>query len=190
MSDIGRREALISGLAVMFIAYAIRYDFGALLPDMMRDLGLYELKLGGLIFTSYFITYMIFSPIMGNLSDRLTARPIVVLSCIIMGVGVILLGLAHSLIEACLFYALTGLGAAGTWTPVSAAIQRWFERRKRGFALGLMIIGICLGFGCASLITPYLLEVYDWRFCWILLGIGSFLVAIVSLALFRERSRE
>lgn len=62
MSDIGRREALISGLAVMFIAYAIRYDFGVLLSDMMRDLGLYELKLGGLIFTSYFITYMIFHP--------------------------------------------------------------------------------------------------------------------------------
>ena len=34
MSDLSRKEALISGLAVMFIAYAIRYDFGALLPDL------------------------------------------------------------------------------------------------------------------------------------------------------------
>ena len=190
VSHSARIRAIVSGLAVMFIAYAIRYDFGALLPSMMEELKLIELKLGGLIFTSYFIAYMIFSPIMGSLSDKFTARPIVILSCALMGLGVIMLSTSRNLFEACLWYGVTGLGAAGTWTPVSAAIQRWFERKRRGLALGVMIIGICSGFGVATYVTPYLIENYGWRACWMLLGLGSFIIAGLTLLLFKEKQRD
>ncbi|RLF11728.1 MAG: hypothetical protein DRJ62_03305 [Thermoprotei archaeon] len=181
-----RAAALASGFAVMFIAYAIRYDYGALLPSMVVDLSLTELKLGGAIFTSYFIAYMVFSPIMGGLTDRFTAKPIVVMGCALMGLGSLMLSFSKSLLEACMWYGLAGVGAAGTWTPVSAATQRWFSRERRGLALGFMIVGICTGFGLTSLVTPYILDAYSWRTCWLILGVISLLVALIVLLAFQE----
>ncbi|MDI9620135.1 MAG: MFS transporter [Candidatus Nezhaarchaeota archaeon] len=187
MKQATRIKVLISGLTVMFIAYAIRYDFGALLPSMMEDFGLVELKLGGLIFTSYFIAYTVFSPIMGGLSDKLTARPVVIASCAIMGLSAIALSAARNLLEACICYGAVGLGASGTWTSVSAAVQRWFERKRRGLALGIMVTGICLGFGVATYVTPYIIGGYGWRFCWLLLGLTSLAIAVFTSQMFGER---
>ena len=51
----------------------------------------------GLLFASYSIMQLIFSPILGGLSDKYGRRPILLISIIGTGIGFLVLGLATTL---------------------------------------------------------------------------------------------
>ena len=55
---------LTASFFTIFIAYAIRYGYGLLLPEMLPTLGISKTQ-AGIIYASYFFAYTIFSPISG-----------------------------------------------------------------------------------------------------------------------------
>ena len=55
------------------MAFAVRYAYGLLLPHMLSSLAISKTQ-AGFIYSSYFIAYTIFSPILGLLVDRYDAR--------------------------------------------------------------------------------------------------------------------
>src|SRR3981189_1727114 len=51
----------------------------------------------GLLFASYSIMQLVFSPILGRLSDRYGRRPVLLISILGTGIGFLILGAAHTL---------------------------------------------------------------------------------------------
>ena len=163
----------------LFVNYSIRLGFGVVLPEMIRSLELNRTQ-GGAIFNFYLAAYVCLTPFAGNLTDRFGARRVIALFCIILGIGTLLMGTVERFWTASIFFALAGAGASAMWTPVITVVQRWFGRRRRGMALGILSTGYGLGFATTGWLFPVLVSSLSWRFCWYVLGAWALIMVLVN----------
>ena len=160
-----------TSFVTLFVNYSIRIGaYSVLLPKMIQDLHI-NMTQAGMIRAGYFLTYILFSPLMGWLMDRIGGRFVISFFCLFLGVGTLLMGQASDLTTADpSFMGLSGIGAAAIWTPVSALIQKWFGGNKRGLALGILSPSYALGFGLMGIILPTIVKNYSWRMGWYPIG--------------------
>ena len=170
----------------LFVNYSIRIGaYSVLLPKMIEDLDI-NMTQAGMIRAGYFLTYIIFSPLMGWLMDRIGGRFVVSFFCLFLGVGTFLMGQASNLKTAIFFHGIVGIGAAAIWTPISALIQKWFGGNKRGLALGILSPSYALGFGLMGIILPTIVKNYSWRMGWYLLGASGLILIGMNFLLLRD----
>lgn len=170
----------------LFVNYSIRIGaYSVLLPKMIQDLNL-NMTQAGMIRAGYFLTYILFSPLMGWLMDRFGGRYVVSFFCLFLGVGTLLMGQVSSLATAIIFHGIVGIGAAAIWAPVTALIQKWFGGNKRGLALGILSPSYALGFGLMGIILPAIVNHYSWRVGWYLLGASGLILVVVNFLLLRD----
>lgn len=163
----------------LFINYSIRLGYGVILPEMLDALGLSRAA-GGTIYNAYLLIYISLSPFTGYLTDRYGARRVITVCMLILALGVSLMGTAGSLLSACVFFGLTGMGATGIWNPVLTVIQRWFAPRRRGLAVGILSTGYGLGFASMGLAFPWILARFDWRYAWFFLAGAAFVMVAAN----------
>lgn len=103
-------------------------------------------------------------PFIGRLVDRFGSRMILMPSLISMGLCLAAIPLLVSEIwHLIVIFLLIGTLAAGTNSvPYMPVLSVWFLR-KRGFAIGLAISGIGLGYFYVPLLTQYLIDNHGWR---------------------------
>ena len=171
------------------VSYSIRLGYGVILPEMVRSLGISRTE-GGLTYGMLLITYTIFAPIVGNLTDRIGARKVITVSCAILATGILLMSTVDRLITALLFLAIAGIGISSTWTPVVALTTRWFSANKRGFVLGVITLGAQMGYGILGLAFPLLMARYNWRFGWVILGVSALVVAVLNGIVLRSKPED
>lgn len=171
--------------ADLFINYSVRLGYSVVLPEIIRDLNINRTASGS-IYNAYFLSYISLTPVMGYLTDRVGGRPIITACSLMLGFGALLMGTIHDLTTACVFYAITGLGAAGLWTPIITVIQRWFVPNRRGLALGILNIGPGLGFATIGVLFPWIVSHYTWRYTWYFLGFGALVMVILNGLLLRS----
>jgi DHA1 family tetracycline resistance protein-like MFS transporter len=101
-------------------------------------------KIGGWIAFSYAITQFIFSPIVGNLSDKFGRRPIILLSLFAFGLDYILLALAPTITWLFIGRIIAGIsGASITTASAYIADVSTPENRAKNFGM----IGAAFGLG-------------------------------------------
>jgi sugar phosphate permease len=164
---------------ILFINYSVRLGFGVVMPEMIRTLG-FSRTASGTIYNFYLFAYITATPFTGYLTDRLGARRVMTFGVFIVGLGTLLMGTAQSLLAACLFFGITGLGSSGIWTPVLTIIQRWFAHHRRGLAMGLVSTGYGLGFAVMGVVFPWIVASYNWRFAWYFLGAMALTMVLVG----------
>ncbi len=119
--------------------------------------------------------------LMGHLSDRYSARPVVLAGAATLGISFLLLSSQNSLWQFYLFYSLLGLGISTFDAPLIATVGNWFDRNK-GLAMGVSSACRALGTGVVPFIAGYLISVFGWRGAYITLGIFA-LAVLIPLAL-------
>jgi sugar phosphate permease len=179
-----------SGFATLFIAYSIRIGaYSILLPEMIKEFQMTKAQ-AGMIKSAFSITYLIFAPLMGWLTDRIGGRKVISFFCLFLGGGTFLMGKAESFPGSAIFYSIVGIGAAATWVPIATLIQNWFGEKKRGLALGILSPSYSIGFGLMGLILPVIVLEYNWRVGWFILGIAGFFLFFLNGLLLRDRPEE
>ena len=174
----------------LFINYSVRIGaYPILLPEMIKDLHLTKAQ-AGLIKSAFAITYLVFAPIMGWLTDRVGGRKVISFFCLILGGGTFLMGHAKSLLTSACFFGIVGLGAAAMWVPSATLIQKWFGTNKRGLALGILNASAGTGFGLMGLFLPVIVVEYNWRFGWFILGIAGLFLFLLDGVLLRDRPED
>jgi len=173
---------LTAGFFTVFIAYAIRFGYGLLLPEMLPTLGITKTQ-AGIIYASYFLAYTLFSPILGLVSDRYDMRRLLTGFTVLLGAGAFLMAYATSVADASFFFILAGIGHAACWAPVMALVQRWVPEQRRGTALGITTLGSAIGMSVWSLVLPIIVNHWSWKAGWISMGLFSFLVAAMNFFL-------
>jgi sugar phosphate permease len=180
---------IIAGFFTVFIAFAVRYAYGLLLPEMLPALAISKTQ-AGVVYSSYFIAYTVFSPILGLLADRYDTRFILTFFVGILGLGAFLMSYSSSVSNASFFFTLAGIGHSACWVPVVALIQRWVSDNRRGIALAFTDIGSATGIAVWSALLPLIVATYNWRTGWTSLGMFAFLVAGMNFLLVRSHSEQ
>jgi sugar phosphate permease len=179
-----------SSFTTLFINYSIRIGaYPILLPEMIKDLNLTKAQ-AGLIKSAFAITYLVFAPIMGWLTDRIGGRKVISFFCLFLGGGTFLMGRAESLFASAIFFGIVGIGSAAMWVPNAILIQKWFGTKKRGLALGILNASSGAGFGLMGLFLPVIVVNYNWRFGWFLLGIMGLSLFMLNGLLLRDRPED
>jgi MFS family permease len=176
---------IIAGFLTLFASFAIRYGYGLLLPQMIPSLGISKTE-AGIIYSSYFIAYTIFSPILGLLVDRSDARLLLTFFVALLGIGAYLMSFSFSVLYASLFFTLAGIGHSACWVPVVTVVQRWVSERRRGMVLAIVDLGSATGIAVWSILIPLIIGSYSWRAGWKSLGLLAFLVAGMNFFLVKS----
>jgi MFS family permease len=176
---------IISGFFTLFVSFAIRYAYGLLLPYMLPSLAISKTG-AGIIYSSYFIAYTVFSPVLGLMVDRYDAKVLLSLFVAILGIGAYLMSFSSTVIHASLFFALAGIGHSACWVPVVTVVQRWVSERRRATVLAIVDLGSASGIAVWSIIIPLIVGAFSWRGGWVSLGLLAFMVAGMNFFLMRS----
>jgi MFS family permease len=171
-----------ASFALMFLGFGAAYTFTSFFDALSAEFNTSRGALS-LVFSVAGFLYFALGAISGPLSDRFGPRRVIGLGVAITGVGLILAGVARSLNEVLLAYALgVGIGVGFTYVPSIGVVQRWFLRR-RGQASGAAVTGIGLGTIVLPSLAAWLIALMGWRASYIALGLVTLALGFAATAL-------
>jgi len=184
---------ILMGLLTTIAAHGFgRMSYTIILPAMKDGLQFNYTQLG-LLGTGNFIGYLTMAIIGGFLAAHFGTRIVITLALILMGITMLLTGLADSFGFAFAMRLLTGLGNGASYVPAMALGSAWFAMKKRGFATGIVSAGIGTGTLISGLVVPPILAAFGqngWRFSWYILGGAVLVISGIVFAFVRSRPDE
>ena len=181
------------GLLTTIAAHGFgRMSYTIILPAMKDGLEFSYTQLG-LLGTGNFVGYLTMAIIGGFLAAHFGTRIVITAALVLMGITMILTGLAQSFGFAFAMRLLTGLGNGAAYVPAMALGSAWFATKKRGFATGIVSGGIGAGTLISGLAVPLILSAFGadgWRFSWYLLGGAVLLVSGIVYRFVRSNPQE
>lgn len=157
--------------------------------DLMRTFGITGAALGSLA-AMYFYVYTLMQIPAGILADTLGARITVATGNLVAGAGSILFGLADSFWAAAVGRGLVGLGVSVVFVALFKSNSVWFSERNYGLISGLTLLFGNIGAISSAGPLAALLDIYSWRTIFVALGIGTMLLAGLTLLLVRNRPED
>lgn len=121
------------------------------------------------------------APVAGFLLQKLSARAMMLIGCLILGSGLIVYSLATSPILIYLAHALLGasLGFVGVLV-CTVLVSNWFVK-KRGAALGVVLSGTSFGGVLIPQIATPLIQSYGWRTAMILISLIIWIILLPAV---------
>ncbi len=184
---------IFMGLLTTIAAHGFgRMAYTIILPAMKDGLSFDYTQLG-LLGTGNFIGYLTMAIVGGFLAARFGTRIVITLSLILMGITMMLTGLAQSFGFAFTMRLLTGLGNGAAYVPAMALGSAWFAMERRGFATGIVSAGIGMGTLISGLVVPPILGSFGpngWRYSWYILGGAVLVISGIVFLFIRSRPEE
>ena len=121
----------------------------------------------------------------GALTDRFGPRIVVVSGTLLLGLGLVLASRAASLLQFQLIYGIVvGVAAGAVFAPMIATVTGWFDRR-RSLAVSLVSAGMGVAPMTVAPFAQWLIQSYDWRTSFLIIGIVSWVLLIPAALLVR-----
>jgi MFS family permease len=99
----------------------------------------------------------------GTLSDRIGARPVVLMASVLLGAGLFIASRATDLMVFQFAYGgLVGASGGAFFAPLMAVTVGWFEKH-RGLAVSLVTVGAGVAPMVVTPLATILIEAYGWR---------------------------
>lgn len=184
---------LLAGVVTVFGCLGLgRFAMAMILPSMRVGLGLNYSELG-LVVSGAFAGYLGSTAVNGFLAAKFGSRAVITVSMFLVGIAMIITGIANGFALAFAGQLLTGIGAGGSNVPVMGLVARWFAPSRRGMASGFMVMGIGIGLVLDGLVVPYLLNNNGdngWRVSWIYLGAIVLVIGVLGAIVLRNSPEE
>lgn len=130
-----------------FHKFFFLHPFTGVLPDIEKEFDMNDIE-GGLLQTTFVISYMIFAPLFGYLGDRYSRRWIMILGVALWS-GTTFLGSFMTTYKSfTIFRAMVGIGEASYSTIAPTIISDLFINDIRSKMLAMFYFAIPVGSGC------------------------------------------
>lgn len=130
------------------------------------------------------------SPVIGVLISKVGTRNVEIYGAVAVGIALLALGSIQQLWH---YYALMGLMATGigaiAWVPSQTIVSHWFNK-KRGFAMGLVMMGLGLGGMVMVLVASYLVTHAGWQWAYRVMGIMTLGIVLPAIVIFVKNKPE
>jgi MFS family permease len=159
-----------AGLIIMTAETGILLTFGVFFKPILAEFGWTKAQLSS-VFSVFMSVRIITSLPVGYLTDKFGVRVVVLLGAILASTSLFFTSTFRNLWELYLYYSLLfSVGTSCAYIPVTSAVSRWF-RRKRGLAIGIVVLGLGLGALVMTPLTGLLISSYGWRKSYVILGL-------------------
>ena len=163
-----------------------RICISAAAPFIMEDLHLTVLQMGA-VFSAFTLAYSIFEIPSGWLGD--TRGPRLVLTRIVLwwSAFTMLTATARGFTSLLSIRFLFGAGEAGAFPNIARSFSRWFPRRERGTANGVLFLGSRVGGMLSAPVALLLIRQWGWRASFVAFGTLGIVWAAAWHAWYRDR---
>jgi len=128
--------------------------------------------------------------LMGGLTDRFGPRLVVTFSSVIFGIGLVLMSQVNSIWQLYLFFGIiVGIGMSGLWVPMLSTVARWFTK-TRSLMTGIIISGLTVGQVIGPPVVSRLIDKYQWRDSYIIIGIFGMVVLILAAQFMKRNPKD
>ena len=164
-----------------------RFMVMPMFPVMARDLGLDYQDMGH-IAAALALAWGVAAIFIGNISDHIGRRKVIIPALIIFSLLAGVSGLATGVGSLLLIRALMGV-AEGAFTPASiTATMEASNPKRHGMNVGIQQMAMpLLGLGVAPIVVTQLLQFVDWRWIFLLVSLPGFVCAYLVYRVLRDR---
>lgn len=180
-------------LGLLFVVYVFnfidRQILSVLLEAIKKDLNASDTEMGilsGLAFAVFYTTAGI--PI-ARWADRGSRRSIVALGLAVWSLMTAASGLARTFSQLALARVGVGIGEAAGSPPAHSLIADYFPPERRATALSIYATGVYVGAMIALLAGGQILELFDWRTAFFVVGLPGLPLALLVRLTIRELPR-
>jgi MFS family permease len=168
--------------AMNLLNYIDRYILAAVIGDVQVALEIEDADdLAGFLSTAFFISYSLFSPVMGWFGDRLPRRHLLAAGVGVWSVATFWSGWVRSFPEMLLARSLLGIGEATYATIAPTLIADLFPRAQRNRALAVFYVAVPLGAALGYVTGEQVSALFrDWRYAFYVVGGPGLLVAFAA----------
>ncbi len=171
------------------VAYGVQYSFGKFLDPLSEAFGWSQALVTGAA-SLFMFSRGALAILTGRATDRYGPRTTVAIGGFFLGLGLILTSRISAAWQLYLFYGLmVGFGLSVAFAPLVATASRWFMQ-KRGLAVGIVVGGTGVGTAVIPLLARYLIDTYEWRWTYIILGLVAWAIVIPGALLLRRSPEE
>jgi MFS family permease len=170
--------------AMNLLNYVDRYILAAVIGPVQEGLGFAgdDAKAGSLS-TAFFLSYVLFSPVVGWLGDRVARRYLIALGVGVWSLATFGSGLAKSYEQMLIARSVLGVGEASYAVLAPTLIGDLFARSHRNRALTIFYLaiplGAALGYGLGGALHAWL----GWQSAFRVVGLPGLALALAALAL-------
>ncbi len=176
---------VLSAFIIAVIGEGLLFTFGVFFDPMLREFGWTRAATSGVISLGSLIKLPVFI-IAGKLTDRAGARRSLLACGFFLGAGFLLMSQTRAIWHLYFFYGvIASIGFGFFWIPLVSTVPRWFVR-KRALMMGVFGSGMGTGQLIAPPIATWLLFAYGWRTSYIIIGLTSMVIIMLSAGLMRE----
>lgn len=180
----------VAGLGIFASGPGQSHTFSVFVGPIGRDLGLTSTAIA----SAYGLATLAASfglPLMGRLVDRFGVRRMLIVVASLLGLACVLFGQVVGMASLAVgFAALRFLGQGSLMLNCANLVSQWFHRR-RGFALGLMMMGFAASMAFHPALGAWLTEALGWRSAYVVLGIATWAILLPAVVfLVRHKPEE
>ena len=173
----------------MVVSWGLYIVFGIFFDHLLDEFEWTHAVTSGAYSLSSIISGML-GIVMGGLTDKFGPRLVVTFSGVFLGLGYILMSKVNSAWKLYLFYGIIiGIGMSGLWVPLLSTVARWFTK-TRSLMTGITISGLTVGQIIGPLVISWLIDKYQWRDSYIIIGVFGMIVVVLAAQLLRHHPRD
>ncbi|MCX7857191.1 MAG: MFS transporter [Deltaproteobacteria bacterium] len=148
---------------ILFFNSGARYAFGVALKPMISEFGTGRAGISS-VFLVNMIVFAFFLIVAGKIFDRFGARPVLLVSTILLSLGLYLTSRVHSFLGLLFSYGIiAALGISGTSVPIISAIVSKWVSKSEGLIVSLSLSGNSIGQFVLVPLFGFLSQKYGWR---------------------------
>jgi len=167
---------------VTFCLGEVTWSLGVFFKALENEFG-WSRSLTSSSYTFMVVGYAVSTMVAGRLSDKYSARPILLVSALLAGPAIALCSRIETVALLQILLFIVGLGSGALLTVPVSTVQRWFHNRPRsGVALGVVMAGTGVGALVFAPVINHLIAAYGWRQAFVFCGV-FFFVAVGLAAL-------
>jgi MFS family permease len=172
-----RGRVLAFAFLLAVVTYLDRICISAAAPFIMEDLDLTVLQMSA-VFSAFTLAYSIFEIPSGWLGDTRGPRRVLTRIVLWWSGFTMLTGAAQGFASLVSIRFLFGAGEAGAFPNIARSFSRWFPRRERGTANGVLFLGSRIGGMLSAPVALLLIRRWGWRASFVAFGsLGIFWAA-------------
>ena len=180
---------VVGCFAAMLCLGEVMWSFGVFFKALQGEFG-WSRSVTSSCYTFMVMGYAISAIVAGKLSDRYSARPVLLASALLAGTAIALCSQVETVFQLRVLLLAAGLGTGVLLSVPASTVQRWFHNRPRSaIALALVMSGVGVGALVSAPVINYIIATMGWREAFIIAGLFFFVAVLFAASVIRPAPR-